>query len=59
MRAKVGTDTLLSVVFGLVVVWLVLAAVGRVVDLLVLTVAPFLLGLSVVVLILFWWFDYI
>jgi hypothetical protein len=59
MRAKVGTDTLLSVVFGLVVVWLVLAAVGRVVDLLVLTVAPFLLGLSVVVLILLWWFDYI
>ncbi|MFT4944708.1 MAG: hypothetical protein ACI9K3_000645 [Halovenus sp.] len=59
MRAKVGTDTLLSVVFGLVVVWLVLAAVSRVVDLLVLTVAPFLLGLSVVVLILLWWFDYI
>ncbi len=59
MRAKVGTDTLLSVVFGLVVVWLVLAAVGRVVDLLVLTVAPFLLGLSVVVLIILWWFDYI
>jgi len=59
MRAKVGTDTLLLVVFGLVVVWLVLAAVSRVVDLLVLTVAPFLLGLSVVVLILLWWFDYI
>lgn len=59
MRAKVGTDTLLSVVFSLVVVWLVLGAVSRVVDLLVLTVAPFLLGLSVVVLILLWWFDYI
>jgi len=59
MRAKVGTDTLLSVVLGLVVVWLVLAAVGQVVDFFVLTVAPFLLGLSVVVLILLWWFDYI
>lgn len=60
MRGKLETDTLLTVVLALVVVWLVLAILGQVLDILS-TVAAFsnLLGLVVIALIVLWWFDYI
>jgi len=60
MRGKLDTDTLLTIVLALVVVWLVLAILGQVLSILS-TVAAFsnLLGLVIVVLIVLWWFDYI
>lgn len=60
MRGKLETDTLLTIVLALVIVWLVLAILGQVLSILS-TVAAFsnLLGLVIVVLIVLWWFDYI
>lgn len=61
MRGKVETDTLLSAVLVLVVVWLVLGLVGEFLSVLetALFVIPNLIGVTVVGLIVLWWFDYI
>lgn len=61
MRGKLETDTLLSVVLALTVVWLLVELVsGLLASLSLVTVlVPNLLGVAIVVSIVLWWFDYI
>jgi hypothetical protein len=61
MRAKLDTDTLLSIVLVLVVVWLVLEIVSEFLSILgtALVVVPNLIGLAIIAVIVLWWFDYL
>jgi hypothetical protein len=61
MRGKLETDTLLSIVLALTVVWLLVELVsGLLASLSLVTVlVPNLLGVAIVVSIVLWWFDYI
>ena len=61
MRGKLDTDTLLSIVLALAVVWVLVELVsGLLASLSLVTVlVPNLLGVAIVVCIVLWWFDYI
>lgn len=61
MRGKLDTDTLLSIVLVLAVVWVLVELVsGLLASLSLVTVlVPNLLGVAIVVCIVLWWFDYI
>jgi len=61
MRGKLDTDTLLSLVLGLAVLWLLAELVtGLFASLSLATVVlPTLFGVAIVVAITLWWFDYI
>jgi hypothetical protein len=61
MRGKLDTDTLLSIVLVLAVVWLLVELVsGLLASLSLVTVlVPNLLGVAIVVCIVLWWFDHI
>jgi hypothetical protein len=61
MRGKLDTDTLLSIVLVLTVVWLLVELVsGLLASLSLVTVlVPNLLGVAIVVCIVLWWFDHI
>jgi hypothetical protein len=61
MRGKIDTDTLLSIVLALAVLWLLVELVTGVLASLSLAavVLPNLLGVAIVVSIVLWWFDYI
>ena len=61
MRGKLDTDTLLSLVLVLAVVWVVVALVtGLLASLSLVTVlVPNLLGVAIVASIVLWWFDYL
>lgn len=58
MRAKIGTETLLTLVLALVAIWLVLAILGQALTSVVATLSN-LLGVLIIALIALWWFDYI
>lgn len=61
MRGKLDTDTLLSIVLVLAVVWVLVELVsGLLASLSLVTVlVPNLLGVAIVVCIVLWWFDHI
>lgn len=61
MRAKLDTDTLLAVVLALVALWLVLAIVSELLEIvgLFLALLPHLIGVVIIALIVLWWFDYL
>jgi hypothetical protein len=59
MRGKIDVDTLLKIVLGLVVVWLVLEILGEILGILAFILGPLsnLLGIVVVILIVLYLFD--
>jgi len=61
MRGKLDTDTLLSLVLALAVVWLLVGIVSGLLASLSLmaVVVPNLFGIALIVAIVLWWFDYI
>lgn len=61
MRGKLDTDTLLSLVLALAVVWLLVGLVSGLLASLPLmaVVVPNLFGVALIVAIVLWWFDYI
>lgn len=58
MRAKLDAETLLKIILGLVIIWLVLQIIHEVLGILG-SIIPFssLIGLIIVLLIALWLFD--